>query len=78
MSVLRRCDFFKAVDGNWYMILGDFEYSYNDYQCSTYGPFASQEDVDNYLRYNFSNPGGACVDHSGAKAVPKDAINPLR
>jgi hypothetical protein len=73
-STSRECEIFKAKDGNWYMHLGDFEYA--DYEdCTTYGPFPSEEATDKFLRRNFSNPGGASYDNSGRSPVPKKSPN---
>jgi hypothetical protein len=76
MSVSRRCVFFKAVDGQWYCTLGDEEYAYEDHECTTYGPFPSEEEADQYVSRNFSNPGGSCSDDSGKAPVPANAVSP--
>lgn len=70
MSCSRRCDIFKATDSKWYMTLGDFEYAYDDHECSNYGPFASEEATIASLR-NHSNPGSYCTDDSGKSPPPK-------
>lgn len=73
MSMSRRCDIFKATDEKWYMILGDIEYAEEIEDCTTYGPFSSQEAVLAELDNNHSNPGSFNCDSSG-KATPP--INP--
>jgi hypothetical protein len=45
MSQSRRCSRFLATDGKWYLILGDDEYCYDDDECTTFGPFDSNEDI---------------------------------
>jgi hypothetical protein len=72
MSTQRRCDIFKAVDGKWYMHLGNFEYAYEPVDCTTYGPFPSEEAALKELD-NHSNPGGWNSDDSGTCAVPKNS-----
>lgn len=78
MSVSRRCDYFKAKDDQWYCTLGDDEHDYEDHECTTYGPFLSEEAADGYVSRNFSNPGGSCTDDSGTAAVPANAVSPTR
>jgi hypothetical protein len=76
MSVQRRCDFTKCVDGKWYMTLGDFEHAYDDFDCTVYGPFESAEAADEYRQRRFSNPGGSCTDASGTEPAPANAVKP--
>ena len=73
-SLQRACAFYKAKNGKWYMDLANNEYGGYD-EAYTYGPFNSEEEVDSYLRDNFSNPGGMDVDDSGKRPVPKKSPN---
>lgn len=72
MSQQRRCDVTKCNDGKWYMVLGNHEYAEEDHDCTTYGPFASEDAVDAELE-NHSNPGGQTVDDSGTADPPDPA-----
>ena len=74
MSVSRHCSFYKATNGKWYMELSDREYSGQE-EATTYGPFASYEAADKYLRDGFSNPGGHWMDDSGTHEVPTISPN---
>lgn len=74
MSCSRQCLFYKAVDSKWYLQLGNHEYAYEDWQCTTYGPFVSQEAADNYLYECHSNPGGAEIDSTGMRPVPVEVL----
>ena len=53
--------------------------AHNEYgdldEATTYGPFASEEAVNQYLDYNFSNPGGYSLDGSGGHPAPKASPN---
>ena len=72
-STSRYCEIFKATNGRWYLLLGDFEYA--EWEDSTaYGPFSSENAADNYIR-NFSNPGALDVDDSGTKPPPTKSPN---
>lgn len=73
-SVSRYCDIYKTQDGKWYMDLANEEYGEYD-DCTTYGPFSSEDAADKYLRDNHSNPGGGWVDDSGERPVPKESPN---
>jgi hypothetical protein len=59
------------------MILGDFEYAEEDCDCTTYGPFASRDAVEDELD-NHSNPGGSWEDDSGDRPPPKNPRRPQR
>jgi hypothetical protein len=76
MSMQRRCDFTKCVDEKWYMTLGDNEHDYDDFDCTVYGPFESEEAAEEFLHRYFSNPGGSCTDRSGTAPVPANAVHP--
>jgi len=76
MSMQRACDFYLATDGSWYCRLGNYEYAYEDHQCTEYGPFTSEDAADKYVRDNFSNPGGSCTDDSGKAEPPEDPERP--
>lgn len=75
MSQTRRCDISKAVDGKRYMILGNYEYTLHDRDCTTYGPFDSSDDVQTELNEH-QNPGGFSVDPNGTMLVPLSAAKP--
>ena len=77
MSTMRECSIFKAKDGRWYMLLGNFEYAFDPSDCTMYGPFASEEDAIKELDYH-SNPGGYSVDDSGVATPPKLPRAPSR
>ena len=71
MSMERRCDIWKATDGQWYIILGQWEYSYDDHECACHGPFESEKALEDW-RFQFGgpNPGGGNWDDSGTVAPP--------
>jgi len=73
-SVSRHCAFYLASDDNWYMELANKEYGeYED--ATTYGPFSTLEDAEQYLHANFSNPGGSYDDDSGKQPPPTSSPN---
>lgn len=76
MSCSRACNFYLASDNNWYVMLGNSEYSYDEDQCTHYGPFSSEEKAEEYVQKNHSNPGGSCSDDSGTAPPPKEFTNP--
>jgi hypothetical protein len=78
MSMQRRCDVWKATDGQWYMLLGKFEHAEEEGDCDTFGPFSSEEAVLSYLRKSHSNPGGYSGDDSGTQPPPKKITTPRR
>ena len=78
MSQLRRCDMYKATDGLWYLILGDSEYAYDDWNSTCYGPFTDVPAIDAYIRSNHSNPGQCCTDDSGSQQPPDEVVSPVR
>ena len=70
----RHCDFYKAVDGQWY--LNQAPLVGGDYKSSdTYGPFDSYKDASEFLRKHLPNPGGRAKDITGRKPVPRRAPN---
>jgi hypothetical protein len=73
MSMSRRCDLWKATDYKWYLRLGDFEYAYDDRDCTCYGPFVSEVQASEYLG-RFSNPGSIYIDHSGTIPPPEKTL----
>jgi len=73
-SVSRYCFIYKAKDGNWYMDLAPQEYG-EERDAFTYGPFSSEEAVEDYLHRNHSNPGGWSVDRKGRRPVPRRSPN---
>ena len=76
-SMSRYCDIYKASDGKWYMDLANEEYGEYD-DCTSYGPFSSEEAADKYLSDNHSNPGGGWVDDSGDREPPTESPNGSR
>lgn len=74
MSCQRRCDIWKATDGQWYMLLGKFEHAEEEEDCEAFGPFSSEEKAEGELE-NHSNPGGFSTDDSGTRPPP---ANPRR
>ena len=73
-SKSRYCAFYKANNGKWYMELAAREYGEHK-EATTYGPFESKEDANDFLHDNFSNPGGYFTDDSGRKPVPTRSPN---
>lgn len=69
MSMSRRCDIWLATDKKWYMRLGNFEYAYDDWECTVYGPFDTEEALEKELDRH-SNPGGSFTDRSGRIPPP--------
>ena len=78
MSCQRRCDVWKATDGEWYMLLGKFEHAEEREDCEAFGPFSSDESAHEYRRKNHSNPGGFVLDDSGTRPPPEKITNPRR
>jgi hypothetical protein len=76
MSVSRQCYIALATDGKWYMQLGDFEYAFNACDCTWHGPFNSENETNEYLSDNFTNPGGCEVDERGLMAPPAECKPP--
>jgi hypothetical protein len=73
-SMSRHCDIYKTDDDKWYMDLANEEYGeYED--CTTYGPFNSNQAANTYLHDNHSNPGGGWEDDSGERSVPTESPN---
>lgn len=72
----RHCAFIKAKNGKWYLELGNFEYADSN-DSTTYGPFDTEEAVEQELRLH-SNPGGRWTDDSGTAEVPTDVVAPRR
>lgn len=69
MSTSRRCDIWLATDKKWYMVLGNFEYAYDDADCTVYGPFDSRDDLEKELDRH-SNPGCLTVNEWGTIPPP--------
>jgi hypothetical protein len=76
MSQLRRCDRWLATDGKWYLALGDDEHCYDDDECTFYGPFESNDDIEGTLSH-FPNTSSECLDNSGTKQPPKEVTAPI-
>jgi len=72
-SMQRYCNIYKAKNKKWYLELADQEYG-EYYDATTYGPFNSMENAEDYLD-NFSNPGGLGIDDSGDTPTPKKSPN---
>jgi len=68
-STIRYCAFYKAKDDKWYMDLAKEKYG-ERYDATTYGPFGSEDETEDFLYDNFSNPGSRFVDDSGKKPAP--------
>jgi hypothetical protein len=75
MSQSRKCEFVLASNKKWYVILGNFEYAYDEQDCTVYGPFATEEKADEYVSENFANPGSSSTDDSGERIITK-AVSP--
>jgi len=73
MSVSRRCFVGKAVNGKWYLQLGNFEYAYDAEDCTFYGPFNTQQQAEDELQ-NHANPGSVYLDSSGTLCVPAHPV----
>lgn len=73
MSKQRHCSLYKAVDGQFYMELGDQEYATNE-DSPCYGPFPSEAALMRELDRH-SNPGGWDEDFSGTAPVPTESPN---
>lgn len=79
MSTGQECDFWKATDGKWYFFLSEYPpddddedgYEWED-EGTYYGPFDTFESADEFLRYNFANPGSFYKDPSGTLPPPTD------
>ena len=65
MSQSRRCEIIKATNNRWYLVLGNFEYAHNDWDCTVYGTFNSEDSVWDYIHGHFANPGGGSIDSDG-------------
>lgn len=79
MSACRRCDIWKATDGQYYVTVGNFEHAHDEDDCSTYGPFDDSEAAFEYARNTGpGNPGGCCTDDSGTQPPPASFTRPRR
>lgn len=68
-SMQRDAFIYKAKDNNWYYFIAHEEYGeYPD--GSFYGPFSSEDEAQEHMMDNHSNPGGYSVDDSGKSPVP--------
>lgn len=76
MSQSRQCTFYKANDNQWYCRLGDYEYAYEDHECTTHGPFATLESAETYISRNFPNPGGSTTEDSGTTPALAETLRP--
>lgn len=74
MVMFRRCFIAKAVNGKWYLQLGNFEYASESEDCTFYGPFDTQKEAEEELVNNHVDPGSVLLDDSGVLSVPKDAV----
>tara|TARA_R110002110_G_scaffold8326_6_gene41867 strand:- start:5847 stop:6095 length:249 start_codon:yes stop_codon:yes gene_type:complete len=66
---------YKATDEKWYLILGNHEYAYDDHNCTTYGPFNTEEEAFGELDHH-SNPGGSESDDEGMREPPENPQAP--
>jgi len=79
MSCQRECQFIEFEPGKWYLILEDTMapkncWDWRDY-ANAYGSFSSEEAAREFLRNNFSNPGGSSTlpyDEKKAKEWKED------
>jgi hypothetical protein len=74
----RKCEIWKATDGQWYMLLGKWQNAIDKSDCDSFGPFSSSKETQEYLRYYYSecrnaDPGGFFEDDSGTRPPPKKA-----
>jgi hypothetical protein len=76
MSQLRACIKFKATDGKWYLQLGNFEHAYSENDCTMYGPFERESQIDPFIHANFSNPGCSEICDLGIDPPPKNPVDP--
>lgn len=63
MSSGLNCEFVEPSAGKWYYLLEQWSapkcaWDWREY-ADAYGPFTSQENADEHLAANHSNPGGA-------------------
>ena len=72
-SVMRYCGFYEATNGKWYMELANKEYGEQE-DATTYGPFDSIGEAQEYLHDGFSNPGGY-DEYSKKRPVPTKSPN---
>lgn len=79
MSCMRRCDIWKATDGKFYLLLGNFEHANDDEDCTAYGPFADEEQAfQRACNTGPGNPGGSDTDESGTQPPPLVFERPRR
>ena len=77
MSMSRRCDFFQAVNDQWYVLLGDHEHAEEESDCTYYGPFPTLEEAEKELDYH-SNPGSSWTDRTHKRPVPETVQLPTK
>lgn len=70
----RFAEIFKTKSGRWWLTLGDSERAGPE-RSTTYGPFKTQDEADEFMSDNFTNPGGFSIDKSGKKRDPKKSPN---
>jgi len=72
-STQRYCHIYKSKSGKWWLELAPNEYG-EQHQAFTYGPFASENEADDYIN-EFSNPGAVSYDRSGKQKDPTRSPN---
>ena len=73
-SMQRYAGIYLATDKEWYLDLASNEYG-DHYDATTYGPFYDEQTAEDYVKDNFSNPGGLDVDDSGTQPPPTRSPN---
>lgn len=66
MSSNSECLFVQVRSDQWFYVLEDYSAPKNssDWRehATAYGPFPTEDDADEHLRENHSNPGGSSTD----------------
>jgi len=78
MSMTRRDYRWLATDGKWYHQLGDFEHAHEDDECTIYGPFNSEDDIDRHLSDHFPSTSMSETDDKGTQPPPEEPTKPRR
>lgn len=73
-SVSRRCLIYLANNGKWYLELGDYEHAWEPHECTTYGPFESEELARGETDHH-SNAGSLNIDRNGTMPAPLESPN---
>lgn len=73
MSQSIACLFYLATDNQWYLNLGNFEYVYDDIDCTTYGPFKTMESAQKHLKH-FPSTSSEEIDDSCSVSPPENYV----